>query len=75
VDSSSGTGIQELKRSIVEHATTESRVRVPGWYSRVEAKLKEMSKATAHQLKRFSIGREEFEKKSLLPPRSSNSLN
>jgi GTPase SAR1 family protein len=71
VDSCSGTGIEELKQSIVEYVTKEavaqSRVLVPRWYSTVETKLKEMSKkcasrAASESKMHFSIGREEFAK-------------
>jgi hypothetical protein len=59
---------------VTREAVFESRVLVPGWYSRVEAKLKEMSKTTSAPgpKKRFSIGREEFESlcDSCLPPSS-----
>jgi hypothetical protein len=66
VDSCSGTGVEEWKQSIVDYVTKEavkeSRVLVPGWYARVEAKLKEMSKcaspATAESKRRFFLHQE-----------------
>ena len=75
VDSSTGEGVEELKRSIVELVVSEeycgrfSRCLIPEWYLRLENELKSFPQ------ERFSITREEFESLCLSLWNSSSSTS